>query len=73
VCPRAAEAAADIEGRSPTNVPVIGPPEGLTTGLFGFTGISATAAGIAKVLFFIFIVAFLVFLIIGIVVGPALF
>jgi uncharacterized membrane protein YtjA (UPF0391 family) len=45
----------------------------IIAGLFGFTGISAAAAGIAKVLFFIFIIAFAVFLILGLVVGSALF
>ena len=42
----------------------------IIAGVFGFTGISAAAAGIAKILFFIFIVAFLI---IGLVVGSALF
>jgi len=37
----------------------------IIAGLFGFTGISAAAAGIAKVLFFIFIVAFVVSLSLG--------
>jgi uncharacterized membrane protein YtjA (UPF0391 family) len=40
--------------------------------LFGFTGISAATAGIAKILFFLFIVFFLVFLIVGLMVGSAL-
>ena len=40
--------------------------------LFGFTGISMATAGIAKILFFLFIVAFLIFLILGLVVGSAL-
>jgi uncharacterized membrane protein YtjA (UPF0391 family) len=41
--------------------------------VFGFTGISAAAAGIAKILFFIFMIAFVVLLIFGLVVGSALF
>ena len=41
----------------------------IIAGLFGFTGISAAAAGISEALFFIFIVAFVVFLILGLVVG----
>jgi uncharacterized membrane protein YtjA (UPF0391 family) len=45
----------------------------LVAALFGFTGISAAAAGIAKVLFFIFIVIFVVLLIAALMVGSALF
>jgi len=41
--------------------------------VFGFTGISAAAAGIAKVLFLIFIVAFVILLILGLVIGSAIF
>ena len=37
----------------------------LVAGLFGFGGIASTAAGIAQVLFFIFIVIFAVALIMG--------
>ena len=37
----------------------------LIAALFGFTDISAAAAGIAKVLFFIFIVIFVVLLLLG--------
>jgi uncharacterized membrane protein YtjA (UPF0391 family) len=33
--------------------------------LFGFTGISAAAAGIAKILFFVFLLIFIVLLIAG--------
>jgi uncharacterized membrane protein YtjA (UPF0391 family) len=33
--------------------------------LFGFTTIAGTAVGIAKVLFFIFLVLFIIFLILG--------
>ncbi len=39
---------------------------------FGFTGVSVAAAGIAKVLFFIFISLFLIALIAGIAVGKRL-
>ena len=45
----------------------------LIAALFGFTGISAAAAGIAKILFFIFIVIFVVLLIAGLMLGRALF
>jgi uncharacterized membrane protein YtjA (UPF0391 family) len=38
----------------------------LVAALFGFGGISVAAAGIAKILFFIFVVIFLVFLLLGI-------
>jgi uncharacterized membrane protein YtjA (UPF0391 family) len=37
------------------------------------TGIAAAAAGIAKILFFIFLVVFLALLIAGLMVGSALF
>jgi uncharacterized membrane protein YtjA (UPF0391 family) len=37
----------------------------LVAGLFGFTGIYVAAAGIAKILFFVFIVLFLVSLLSG--------
>jgi uncharacterized membrane protein YtjA (UPF0391 family) len=45
----------------------------LVAALFGFTGISFAAAGIAKLLFFLFIVFFLVFLIAGLMLGSTLF
>jgi uncharacterized membrane protein YtjA (UPF0391 family) len=45
----------------------------LVAALFGFTGIAAAAAGIAKILFFIFIAIFVVLLIVGMMVGSALF
>jgi uncharacterized membrane protein YtjA (UPF0391 family) len=45
----------------------------IIAGLFGFTGISVAAAGIAKVLFFIFIVAFVLFLVLGLMAGSAIF
>lgn len=41
----------------------------LIAALFGFTGIAAGAAGIAKVLFFIALAIFLVFLVMGLVIG----
>lgn len=44
----------------------------LVAALFGFTGISAATAGIAKFLFFLFIVIFLAVLIGGLVLGSAL-
>jgi uncharacterized membrane protein YtjA (UPF0391 family) len=45
----------------------------LVAALFGFTGISAATAGIAKFLFFLFIVICLALVIIGLAVGSALF
>jgi uncharacterized membrane protein YtjA (UPF0391 family) len=44
----------------------------LIAALFGFTGISAAAAGIAKLLFFVFIVVFVVLLIAGLMAGSTL-
>ena len=41
----------------------------LIAALFGFTGIAAAAAGIAKILFFIFMVLFLALLIGGLTIG----
>lgn len=41
----------------------------LVAALFGFTGISQTASGIAQVLFYIFISIFVVMLVIGLVIG----
>ena len=45
----------------------------LVAALFGFTGIAAAAAGIAKILFFIFIALFVILLIAGLMLGSALF
>ena len=45
----------------------------LVAALFGFTGISVAAAGIAKILFFIFIVIFVILLVAGLMLGSALF
>lgn len=41
----------------------------LVAGVFGFGGIATATAGIAKILFFIFIVLFLITLILGISIG----
>jgi len=45
----------------------------IVAAIFGFGGIAAGAATIAKLLFFIAIAIFLVFLIMGLVAGEALF
>jgi uncharacterized membrane protein YtjA (UPF0391 family) len=45
----------------------------LVAALFGFTGIAAAAAGIAKILFFIFIALFVILLVVGLMLGSALF
>jgi uncharacterized membrane protein YtjA (UPF0391 family) len=45
----------------------------IVAGLFGFTGISLAAAGIAKILFFIFILVFVLLLAAGLMLGSALF
>ena len=45
----------------------------LVAALFGFTGISAASADIAKILFFIAIVIFLVLLVAGLMAGSTLF
>ena len=45
----------------------------LVAALFGFGGISAAAAGIAKLLFLVFVVIFLALLIAGMVAGSAWF
>lgn len=42
----------------------------LVAALFGFTNIAAAAAGIAKILFFIFLVLFVVALVAGMVQRP---
>jgi uncharacterized membrane protein YtjA (UPF0391 family) len=44
----------------------------IIAGAFGFTGISAAASGVARVLFFIFIVIFLIFLVLGLMAGRAI-
>ena len=45
----------------------------LVAALFGFTGIAAASAEIARLLFFIAITLFLVLLVAGLVTGSALF
>jgi uncharacterized membrane protein YtjA (UPF0391 family) len=45
----------------------------IVAALFGFTGIAIAAAGIARVLFFIFLVVFLSLLIAGLMAGSVLF
>ncbi len=45
----------------------------LIAALFGFTGIAAASAGIARLLFFIAITLFIVLLVAGLVTGSALF
>lgn len=42
-------------------------------GAFGFTNVSAATGGIARILFFVFVVIFVIFLILGIMAGEALF
>ncbi|HUI21180.1 MAG TPA: DUF1328 domain-containing protein [Methylocella sp.] len=45
----------------------------IIAGIFGFTSISAAAGGIARILFFIFLVIFLAFLILGLIDGQPMF
>lgn len=45
----------------------------LIAGALGFTGISQAAGGIAKILFWIFLVIFLVLLVLGLLAGKAIF
>jgi uncharacterized membrane protein YtjA (UPF0391 family) len=45
----------------------------LIAGLFGFGGLSAASAGIAKILFFIAITIFVVLLVLGLMAGNAIF
>lgn len=45
----------------------------LIAGALGFTGISSAAGGIAKILFWIFLVIFLVLLVLGLLAGKAIF
>jgi uncharacterized membrane protein YtjA (UPF0391 family) len=44
----------------------------LIAALFGFTDIAAASAGIAKILFFIFVVVTVVFLVLGLAAGRAI-
>ena len=41
----------------------------IVAGIFGFTGISADSAAIAKILFFIALAIFVVLLVVGLVIG----
>ncbi|HKS89367.1 MAG TPA: DUF1328 domain-containing protein [Stellaceae bacterium] len=45
----------------------------IVAAIFGFSGIAAAAVGIAKILFFIFIALFVILLVIGLLIGSALF
>ncbi len=45
----------------------------LIAAAFGFTGIAAGAAGIAKILFYLFLALFLVLLIAGVLIGRKVF
>ena len=45
----------------------------IVAGIFGFTGIAAGAATIARVLFFIALAIMLVFLLLGLLAGAAIF
>jgi uncharacterized membrane protein YtjA (UPF0391 family) len=45
----------------------------IVAGIFGFTGIAAGAATIARVLFFIALAIMLVFLVLGLMAGAAIF
>lgn len=44
----------------------------LIAGVFGFTGISAAASGIARILFFIAVVIFVIFLVLALMAGQAI-
>ena len=44
----------------------------LIAGGLGFSGVSAAAGGIARILFYIFIVIFLIFLVLGLMAGHAI-
>lgn len=45
----------------------------LIAGVLGFTGIAMAAAGIAKILFFVFLALFVIVLAVGMLLGAALF
>ncbi len=45
----------------------------IIAGALGFTGISQAAGGIARILFFIFVVIFVIFLVLGLLAGEAFF
>lgn len=44
----------------------------LVAGALGFTRVSSAAAGVAKVLFFVFIAVFVVMLVLGLLAGEAI-
>lgn len=44
----------------------------IVAGIFGFTGISVAAAGVARILFYIAIAVFLIFLVIALAAGNAI-
>jgi uncharacterized membrane protein YtjA (UPF0391 family) len=45
----------------------------LVAAVFGYTGLAAASAGIAKLLFFVFIVICVFFVIVGLAIGSRLF
>ncbi|MBX6324015.1 MAG: DUF1328 domain-containing protein [Rhodospirillaceae bacterium] len=45
----------------------------IVAAIFGFTGISAAAAGIAKILFFIALAIFVILLVTALLIGKAMF
>jgi uncharacterized membrane protein YtjA (UPF0391 family) len=45
----------------------------LIAGGLGFTNVAAAAGGVARILFFVFLVIFLIFLVLGLVAGEAIF
>ena len=45
----------------------------VVAGIFGFTGISVAAAGVARVLFYVAVAVFLIFLVIALAAGRAIF
>ncbi|HUB63295.1 MAG TPA: DUF1328 domain-containing protein [Methylocella sp.] len=44
----------------------------IVAGVFGFSDVAVAAGGIARILFFIFVVVFLVFLVLGLLGGQAI-
>ncbi len=44
----------------------------IIAGFFGFSGVAATTAGMAKILFFIAIAIFLILLVLGLLAGEAI-
>ncbi|MBP1849128.1 DUF1328 domain-containing protein [Rhizobium halophytocola] len=45
----------------------------IVAGIFGFTGISAAAGGIARILFFIALAIFIIFLVLALMAGSVVF